>query len=115
MKSWPRHSQSERRQWQRYNLGLPIVIVAATVQRFWIYRGLTRNICKGGVSIYLPQVTLLEVGDLALLEFTVPQNRQVLHVEAIVRERIGFLYRLEFSRPTFSERILIERACGLNP
>jgi hypothetical protein len=107
---WIRTAQTERRQWNRQPLCLQVAVVAASQHGFHIFNGQARDICQGGISVFLLQVTPLEVGELVLLEFSMAHAGDLLRVQATIRQRVNFLYRFEFKRPISRERILLERS-----
>jgi c-di-GMP-binding flagellar brake protein YcgR len=110
---WIHTAQTERRQWNRHSLCLQVTVVAVSRHGFQIFHGQARDICQGGMSVYLSQVTPLEVGELILLEFSMTHALDLMRIQATIRQRMNFLYRFEFLRPISRERIILGRAWNL--
>ena len=110
---WIHTAQTERRQWDRHSLCLHVTVVAVSRHGFQIFQGQARDICQGGISVYLSQVTPLEVGELILLEFSMTHALDLIRIQATIRQRLNFLYRFEFLRPISREKIILGRAWNL--
>lgn len=56
--------------------------------------GRSQDICEGGIAVYVPIEAT--IGSTLELEFTVPSSRAPLRLHAVVRNRSGYRYGLEF-------------------
>ncbi len=65
---------------------------------------------EGGLGFFAPQEVGL--GELVEVEFTPPYTRQALKVSAVVRNRNGYRYGIEFRHLTEAVRQTIARACN---
>jgi c-di-GMP-binding flagellar brake protein YcgR len=72
-------------------------------------RGRGSDIGAGGMSAFIPAG--LEVGQTINLTLTLPYCSEQLRLNAVVRNRSGFRYGLEFFSPSEREREVIERCC----
>ena len=88
-------SFSQARRWPRYKLDVPIRIIAARPGKAVIVAGRGRDISEGGLQVFAG--IELRVDDHADVEFTPPFG-DPLRVTAIVRNRRGYYYGLEFVR-----------------
>ncbi len=91
----PAHSYSQSRRWTRYKLDVPIRVIASRPGKAVIVAGRGRDISEGGMLVFAG--IELRVDDHAHVEFTPPFG-DPLRVSAIVRNRRGYYYGLEFIR-----------------
>jgi len=91
----PAHRQPRR--WPRYKLDVPIRVIAARPGKTVIVAGRGRDISEGGMQVFAG--IELRVDNHAEVEFTPPFG-DPLRVRAIVRNRRGYYYGLEFVRDT---------------
>src|SRR3954466_12687066 len=77
------------------------------------YDGSTRfgHIDETGIGIFIP--ANLKKGDVAILEFTLPNSSQPMKVTAKLANRTGFRYWFAFSDLTAEQQQKIQRACAL--
>ena len=68
-----------------------------------------RDLSEGGLGLYVP--TELSLGDIALLEITVPYCQEKMLLKCVVRNREGFRYGLEFLQLSEHEQSLIRNSC----
>lgn len=68
------------------------------------------DLSEGGMAIYAAADDIAE-GMHVNVEFTLPYSRRVLRVEAIVRNKQGYRYGLEFLTLSSSQREEIGRLC----
>ena len=91
------------RRWSRHPVDLSVRVVAVSRLPNLAVPGRATEISEGGMALYAG--VPLQKGDLMEVEFQTPVATRV---EAIVRDRIGFCYGLEFlvplSAPTASGR-----------
>jgi hypothetical protein len=66
--------------------------------------------CKG-MSIYF--ATELEVGAPIRIKFTLPNSRVALDLKAVIKNRVGFRYGVQFSETTAAELDEIARVTGI--
>jgi hypothetical protein len=88
-------SRSHARRWPRYKLDVPIRVIASRPGKAVIVAGRGRDISEGGMMVFAG--IELRVDDRADVEFTPPFG-DPLRVTAIVRNRRGYYYGLEFLR-----------------
>jgi c-di-GMP-binding flagellar brake protein YcgR len=67
----------------------------------------TYEMSEGGMSVYVPES--LEMGAVVLAEFTLPQETTPLRLRAVVRNRKGFRFGLEFADIALYDRSFIVR------
>jgi len=79
------------RRWQRYPVDLPLGILVCNGRSEKLVRGLATEISQGGMSLYA--TIPLEPGDLTEIQFEKPHKARI---PAIVRNRTGYFYGLEF-------------------
>ena len=91
----PAPSYSQARRWPRYKLDVPIRVIAARPGKAVIVAGRGRDIGEGGLLVFAG--IELRVDDRTDVEFTPPFG-DPLRVAAIVRNRRGYYYGLEFAR-----------------
>src|SRR5271169_1043427 len=79
------------RRWQRHQVKLPVRIIAPNETSEITVPGLTTEISQGGMALYggVP----LQPGDVMAVEF---QTSNRLRVAALVRDRYGYCFGLEF-------------------
>lgn len=73
--------------------------------------GRTHDLSSGGMSIYAPLE--LTQGDVIRLSFTLPNSRTQFEVSAVVKNRNGFRYGIEFADLTALESAEIQRVTGI--
>ena len=95
---WPRHKVS---------LSMRLVLQSPAGVEYMYAHG--RDISEGGIAIYVP--TELAIGDSATLEFTIPYSQEKLLLTAIVRNREGFRYGIEFIQLSQRDRDVIASSC----
>ena len=88
-------SLSKMRRWSRYNLDVPIRVIATLPGQVKIVSGRGRDISEGGMLIFAGME--LQVAESIDVEFT-PAFADPIRVAAVVRNRDGFYYGVEFLR-----------------
>ncbi len=73
-------------------------------------QGRLSNLSQGGLAAFLPME--LPVGELVELDLTLPGAPQPLKLKAVVRNRRGFTYGMEFTDTTPAQQEIIARTCG---
>jgi PilZ domain len=82
------------RRWQRHPVDLPLHVAVANGFSSTMVSGLGTELSEGGMELYAG--IWLKPGDLVEVEFGIPCN---LRMMAIVRNRSGFCFGLEFIAP----------------
>lgn len=72
-------------------------------------RGRGSDIGAGGMSAFI--AAELESGQTISMTLTLPYSSEQLQLHAVVRNRSGFRYGLEFLSPSERDRAVIERCC----
>ncbi len=100
---------SQVRRWPRYKVSLSLrVLIQGPAGAEQMY-GHGRDISEGGMAVYIP--TYFEIGDTTTIEITFPNSTEKLSLRAVVRNREGFRYGVEFISPTEQECALISSNC----
>jgi len=99
-------SYSKTRRWSRYKVEIRVKVVFPN--RGAIY-GQGSDISEGGMALFVP--TELENGKTIQAEILLPYCREKVTLRAVVRNRDGFRYGLEFITLSDHEKSLIERVC----
>jgi len=73
--------------------------------------GRAHDVSSTGMSLYA--ALELATGDQIRAEFTLPNSRMKLDIKAIVKNRIGFRYGIEFVGLTEPEEAEITRVAGI--
>lgn len=71
--------------------------------------GRATDISELGIGIHI--AVQVEVGHLVTLEFVPPHCMRPIQLRAIIRNRNGFRYGLEFLHPTLEQKQQIARSC----
>jgi hypothetical protein len=85
-------SQSPQRRWVRQTVDLPVKIGLYQNSETVLVPGLVTELSEGGMSLYAGMS--LKPGDLLEVEFQMPMQRTV---QAVVRNKTGFNFGLEFT------------------
>lgn len=88
------HPYPEKRRWSRAQAEIRAKISYQQQGTVQMSNGRTQDICEGGIALYVP--IELELGARVELELTIPRSRAPLRVPAMIRDRIGFRYGMEF-------------------
>lgn len=95
------------RRWTRYpvSLSLRVRIPAGSGQEYMLAHG--RDVSQGGMAVYIP--VEIEIGQTVLLELILPLLQDPLSLSAVVKNRTGFKYGVEFTgvTPEQQQTILI--------
>lgn len=104
-----RADYSSARRWPRFKVSLSMrLLIHSPAGIEYIYAH-GRDISEEGMAVYVPAE--LNIGDAAALEITVPYSQEKLLLTAIVRNREGFLYGIEFTNLGNHERNVIANSC----
>ena len=96
-----------QRRWKRFQIRVPVRLVVhrATLTSRVNARGTELN--EGGMCVFAG--VELGIGDQVELEFTAPYAPQPLRIWAMVKNRYGYYYGLEFLTENAGERAEVER------
>ena|SRR5579859_4059475 len=97
------------RRYQRYQIDVGLQVHFSRSGVSYSLRGRGSDIGGGGMSAFVPAE--LEVGQSLGLVVKLPYSSEQLSLQAVVRNRSGFRYGLEFVSPSERERTVIERCC----
>jgi hypothetical protein len=82
------------RRWPRYKLDVPIRLIAPKGDKVSIVQGRAQGLNEGGMAVFGGME--LAVDEEVAIEFTPPYTGQPIRVRAVVRNRSGYNYGLEF-------------------
>jgi c-di-GMP-binding flagellar brake protein YcgR len=104
-----RPDYSRVRRWPRYKVSLSLkVLIQGPAGAEQMY-GHGRDISEGGMAVYVP--TDFEIGDTTTIEIIFPNSIEKMSLRAVIRNREGFRYGVEFISPTPQEAALIASNC----
>ena len=82
------------RRWPRYKLDLPVRVIADKSGKTMIVQGRGNELNEGGLALFVGME--LKIGDEVAVEFTPPYSGIPMRARAIVRNRTGYTYGVEF-------------------
>jgi PilZ domain len=82
------------RRWRRYPVDLPVRVAVANESSTITASGLGTELSEGGMGLYAG--ILVKPGDLLEVEFRIPCRFRMM---AVVRQRSGYCFGLEFIAP----------------
>ena len=94
------------RRWQRLHVNLPVRILVKTPDCLRIVTGRGAELNEGGMAVYVG--VELGIGDRVDIELPAPDSSPPLRLAAVVRNRRGYLYGLQFqpaSSPLADDKI----------
>lgn len=99
---------------QRLLLNIPVCLIVEKPEKTLLVDARFRDVSQDGVAIFAG--TELNVDSEIQLEFTPPFNSRSLRVRAVVRNRRGYVYGLEFlPRDSEEEETLLKLTAVLLP
>ncbi len=104
-----RWGKSAERQWPRFKVDFGIKIIAGNAGTKTSVQGRAHDLSEGGLGFYA--VVELQEGQLVQLEFTPPFCRRNIEIQAIVRDKDGYRYGLEFRKLTQHAAEDLSRSC----
>jgi hypothetical protein len=104
-----RSGKSSERQWPRFKVDFSVKLLIGSHGTKSSVPGRAHDLGQGGVALYA--VAELEEGQQLQVEFTPPFSRRPLLLTAIVRDRAGYRYGLEFRKLTRDASDDLSRAC----
>ena len=98
------------RRFPRYKIDIAVrvTVVKTFEKQGFVARG--SELSENGLAAYVPAE--LNLGDRLSLDMMLPYSREALSVVAIIRNRNGFRYGMEFKDITESQRQTILRTCS---
>lgn len=108
----PELTGRELRRWERFDVDVPVRITLPASLGNKVYDGTGMSVSQGGMAIFIPAELGLAGGQVLQLQVTFPYSAVKLSLQAIIRNRHGFTYGVEFLNLTRAERDLIERTCS---
>ena len=87
-----------RRRWPRYQVSLPLRIAVATPSGHEYMLAHGRDASQGGMAVYVPAE--LEPGDSVTLELIFTNPQETVTLRAVIKNRVGFKYGVEFINPS---------------
>jgi hypothetical protein len=82
------------RRWPRLKLNIPLRVIAQKRDKTAIVEGRGKELNEGGLAVFAG--IELAVDDVIAVEFTPPYSGQPIRVRALVRNRSGYNYGVEF-------------------
>lgn len=98
------------RRFPRLKLDVSIAVFSGPAAAETKTRGRGNDIGEGGLAIYAP--VEFGVGQAVRVEFTLPYSRMKFALQAMVRNKHGFRYGIEFVKLTAEQREELQRICG---
>ena len=95
------------RRWTRFHLEVPVRLVVHRPAYASSVTGRGTELNEGGMCIFAGME--LRLGDQVAVEFTPPYGEAPLRLWAVVRNRAGYYYGLEFLAENDGERVEVER------
>ena len=83
-----------QRRWARLHLRVPVRVLVQRPDCLQIVNGQGTELNEGGVALYA--ALELEIGDRVEIEFPDPNSGKPLRKSAVVRNRAGYSYGLQF-------------------
>ena len=98
------------RRFPRYSIDVAVRVSTVKNSQKCTYSGRGSELSEGGMAAYIPAE--LDLGDRVSIDMMLPYSREALAIEAIVRNRSGFRYGMEFKQITDAQRHSILRTCS---
>ena len=105
----PSKEWSQPRLWMRYQIEVRVKIIAKRNGVSTATYGQGTDISEGGMAAYISME--IGVGKTVEMELILPYSQQPMKVNAVVRNRRGFCYGMEFMNLAAPEREQILRCC----
>ena len=94
----------------RYSIDVTVRITLVKNAQKQTLSGRGSELSEMGMAAYIPAE--LNIGDRVTIEMMLPYSREALSLVAIVRNRSGFRYGMEFKDTTDAQRQTILRTCS---
>jgi c-di-GMP-binding flagellar brake protein YcgR len=98
-----------RRRSTRYKVEIRVKVTISSGKQVAAFYGTGTDISASGMGVFIPRD--LSLGHTVALELCLPYCRQALKLHAVLRNRRGFHYGVEFSNASLRDRELIMRNC----
>ena len=95
------HDYAMQRRWQRLKIDVPLRVIAMRSDKTQIVSGRGNEVSEGGLAVSAG--IELRIGDEMWVEFTPPYSGEPIRVRAMVRNRTGYKYGVEFLSDTPDE------------
>jgi hypothetical protein len=92
--AWNRQATGDERRWERRLIGVPIRVVADDLIGTGIIRGRGTRISEGGICLFV--LANLAIGAQIDIEFIESVCDKPIRVRGIIRNRLVYLYGVEF-------------------
>ncbi len=89
------------RRWPRYKLEVPLRVLARKRDKIAITSGRGNELNEGGMTVFAGVELALD--EEIAIEFTPPYSGEPIRVRAIVRDRQGYSYGIEFLATTIDD------------
>lgn len=90
------------RRWQRYKVNVPIRVIVCRAMRASIFDGRGTSLSEGGMALFAGAE--LRPGDHVAVEFTPPFSSPPIRVDAMICNRAGYHYGVEFLAADSAQR-----------
>jgi c-di-GMP-binding flagellar brake protein YcgR len=100
--------KAAERQWPRFKVDFSVKLVTGTGIKTTV-QGRAQDLSEGGLGLYVS--VEFQEGQQVQIEFTPPFSRRAIEIIAIVRDRDGYRYGLEFRKLTQQASEDLSRAC----
>lgn len=94
------------RRWQRYKVNVPIRVIVCRAMRASIFDGRGTSLSEGGMALFAGAE--LRPGDQVAVEFTPPFSTPPIRVDAMICNRAGYHYGIEFLARDSAQRESVE-------
>lgn len=103
-----RWGKAAERQWPRFKVDFSVKLIAGAGVKTTV-QGRAQDLSEGGLAVYAS--VEFQEGQQVQIEFTPPFCRRPIEVFAIVRDRDGYRYGLEFRKLSQHASEDLSRAC----
>jgi hypothetical protein len=90
------------RRWQRYKVNVPIRVIVCRAMRASIFDGRGTSLSVGGMALFAGAE--LRPGEQVAVEFTPPFSTPPIRVDAMICNRTGYHYGVEFVAVDLAQR-----------
>jgi len=90
----PQQGYQTLRRWPRYNIDVPVRLIAQRPTKVAIVQGRGRELGCGGIAVFAG--IELSIDEQVAVEFTPPYSGEPIRVRGFVRNRSGYTYGVEF-------------------
>jgi hypothetical protein len=98
----PANEQQERRRYPRYPVDLTITIIRSADQGDASFVGRGNNLREGGLQVSVP--VELGANEMVRVEIVIPYSSHPINLSALVNNKNGYTYGLEFMALSQSDR-----------